>query len=681
MLWNFSFNINAQDFEEELDALEGAPSDDFEEFEDFVDEDAIVNDGEDLEEIFEDDSDDEFFDDGSDPGVIEGDFDDQDFEDDLEIIDDTGGNIDDDIGLEAFPEEESPIPVVSAGTLMALDFKQLNDRVRLIVTADRSINWTRIDRIKRKQVIFVLRNTVISKDILRHAFDTGEFDGPVALIQSYEARSSGASDVKVLFQLRHNAIPTVLGAGNRIYIDFPISSEKNVIRSRSLAQPELPRTFLSINDQMEFKGKRISLNVKDLELTEVLNFLSRETGKNFIFGGKGNAKVTMNVKDSPWDQVFSIILLNNKLGYQQIGETYRILPISDISAEIQQAQAAAKQIEELAPLDTKLISLNYAQATAVQSNLNDFKSTRGKISVDSRSNTLVITDTVEALAKMEQYVRSIDKQNPQVLIEARIVEATDDFTEAFDIAWRVGHDLDATNRFAGTHGTVSGTPGEEIGDSTGRFKFQVANLGAFGTVSAALGLLETQKKVKNIASPRIAVINNTAANIQQGTQFSVPISGPDGSQSLQQVSATLNLQVTPQVANDGFVFLNINLQQNSPQGTGAGGVPPINTQSATTQLLVESGKTAAIGGIYTETRSKDVEKLPILGQLPVLGKVFFHKKLAEQIGKKELLMFISPRILNEDKTQIVRHSLRPDLEVDDEEALDEELEELDIEEI
>lgn len=516
-----------------------------------------------------------------------------------------------------------------------LDFRQLPDRVRLTVKSDRVMDFQRELRSKRKQIILEVRNATLSRNILRRALDTGEFDGPVALVQAFESKAGPQSNVKVLFQLRQFVDPTVLKTGNDLVVDFPILTDTTIFKSKNANDVYIPETFLSINTKMRSEGHKINLSVKDAELQDVLNLISRASGKNFIVSGGSTAKVTLNVKSTPWDEALRIILVNAKLGYQKVGNVYRIAPLTDLRQEIDDSATAAAKQEDLLPLETRLYALSYAKAKDVSTNITDFKSKRGKSSVDERTNTLVVTDLPEVLERIARYVKSVDRQTAQILIEGRVVEAKREFLQQLNVRW--GLPVNA--------GGVTGALNVGRNDSLRNF-VQIDH--AWAGINAILGAEEQEKNIRTVASPRVLALDNQPATIQQGDSFPVPTpSTPTTPGGITYVDALLDLTVTPQVTSDGYVLMKVNLKRDTPSGG-----QQVSKRKAETQVLVESGKTVVIGGIYARDASDSTVGLPWLRGLPVLGALF-RNSTSNSETTNELLMFISPKIMNPEKAFLV----------------------------
>lgn len=674
-----TFVTKAQDLEKELDALEQS--------QEYSKEAVVEDEAEDLDaDLADEDDDDELG--GAEVPVLEA-LSEEDVSKaseipKLEAIDDVDESIDVEGDIASEKEtftgvDPSQKENVEFSELNDLEFFQLADRVRIRIGTSNPVDYNTKKLVSRQQVIFELSKTKISSDLLKRALDTGEFDGPVALVQAFG--SSDSNSVKVLIQLRVMLEPTVSRGPNKIYIDFPIqnsvylskeaekASHKRVqdLSTHENSRAGVPKTFLTVNEGHTFTGKPMTLKVKDADIRDVLNLLTEISGKNFVYSGSSQQKVTLDIENSPWDQIFSIILINAKLGYQEIGNTYRIAPATDLKQEIDLAEDAAKKLENLAPLVTKLIPVNYAQASEITQNVESLKSDRGKVTVDTRLNSLVVTDTEESLELIESYVKSIDRQTPLVLIEGRIVNATEDISQTFGVKLIGAGQSPASGNAELIDGSITTTGVGEGGvPLAATAAFGTTKLGGFfDAVRATLTALEVESKVKTLASPRITVLNNKTATIRQGSTRTIVAAGStvvdnggdggDGGETntanslfLTQESV-LELNVTPQVSSDGYVLMQIQLSQDIPRANASNF--DVDTRSANTELLIQSGKTVVIGGIYTKEDTDANSGIPILKDIPIVGYLFRGSNSYANI-RTELLMFISPRILNADKALV-----------------------------
>ncbi len=542
------------------------------------------------------------------------------------------------------------------GAMTALDFKQLGDRVRIVVAANRPIDWTRELRGKRRQVVVELRNMKIKNELLRRPLDTGEFEGPVAVVQAFESSSANVPTVKILIQLRNFVDPTILRTGNQLVVDFPLVSQDSIFRSSAKARAVAPQTFLSMSDIKEFKGEIIpSINARETPLAEIVSFLLRDKGVNFIFkDGSGATPVTVSLKSIPWDQALATILFNARpapVGYQIIDKVYYFSTVAALQTELRDLAAAQANSQVLAPVETRLIPVAYYDLSGMQTQIRAFSTpTRGTIALDTPSNTLIVTDTTEVLDKMEKLVRILDRQPAQILIEGRLVSMSRNGTRSLGIPWNVGgieRGGITSNIRVGNGGPLAAVT-QTAGTASGELNIplRVGNLGPFGAVSATLSLLGGRSLSKTLSSPRVVTQNGLAATIsdsisvQQASGFTTT-----GQAALTTIQLPSSLSVTPVVKADGFLDLVVNITKGSL--TSGGGT---KTQTVSNRVLVEDGKTVVIGGIsnlddnYTETH------VPFFNALPIFGALFKDTRAWVE-GSAELMAFISPKILNPNESR------------------------------
>jgi type IV pilus assembly protein PilQ len=544
--------------------------------------------------------------------------------------------------LQGPPTALSAVADSSAANMTDMNFKQLGDRVRLVLNATRAPDFKREVRKQRKQFVLELSNTRLSKTFLKRALDTGDFDGPVALVQAFDAKDAGGENVKILFQLRDLIEPTISRSGNALFVDFPMVFRDGVIFKGRVASGPKPELFLTINDSVNFTGSRISLNVKDAPLADVLNFLSKASGQNFVLAEGNNAKVTVNVKNTPWDQVLAVILVNAELGYQKVGNTYRIARIVTLRSEIEEAAKSRENEKKLEPLETRLFTLSYLNAKDARTSIEKFlkDQTRENATIDERTNSLVVTGISENVERISRFLSSVDRQTPQVQIDSRIVETTDELNRQLQFGWG----LTGVNANRVKVDRLSQGGRNTGGNFIDNARFQVGR--SLGTLDAFLNASETDTKTKVIAAPRVVVSNNQIANLFQGSEELVLVADREGAQQTKTYDYTLDLKVTPQVTNDGFVLLDINLKRDTPS-TVLNSEQAKDRRGISTKMLVKSGETAVIGGLYIDDDTATKTGVPWLRDIPVLGALFNNNwsKIKE---RKELLMFISPKILNEE---------------------------------
>jgi type IV pilus secretin PilQ/predicted competence protein len=415
-------------------------------------------------------------------------------------------------------------------------------------------------------------------------------------------------------------------------------------------------------DQPKYTGEPISLNLKDVDLKDFFRLIHEISGLNIIVDPNVTGSVTMVLDSVPWDQALDIVLKNNGLGKVLEGNVLRIARMSTLTAEQENTKKLTMAREDTAPLVTVFHQVNYAKASAIAALLKSWAgggalSRRGTVLVDDRANTLIISDIQQQIPVIENIIKKLDTKAKQVQIEARIMLATTSFTRDLQSALSGGAINPSgstlvggvTGAKAGATPDVTFTPGQ-VSQSikltpTGAVGFgaiAVSNASGRYLINAAIAAAETKSQAKTISRPTIVTQDNIEGMVQQGAQIPIQTS-INNTISIQYVNATLTLQVTPQVTDDGNIFLNIRVTNASPGPVLTSAGPSINTQSATTQVLVPNGGTVVFGGITVTDNSKSATYVPLLGQIPILGHLFKTSNVSK--SDRELLFFVSPKVL------------------------------------
>lgn len=418
-----------------------------------------------------------------------------------------------------------------------------------------------------------------------------------------------------------------------------------------------------------FKGSKVTIDMYDADIINVIRLIGDVSGKNVVVSEEVTGKVTVKLKNVPWDQALDVVLKTKDLGQETKGGIIRVVPQAKIDAERTERLKQLDEREKKLPTAVRLIPVNYAVASELTPQIKELLSARGKVTQDARTNVIIVEDIRENLDQAERLVKTLDTQTPQVLIEARMVEGTTTFTRNLGIQW--GGGLFFSQRggnptglvFPNNVGIVGGAdagggaaipgvffppnfavnlPAQNVNSSVG---VNLGSIGNFGFVNARLSAAETSGQAKIISSPRITTLNNKRARITQGTDISVP-TVTQNVLTVQTVTAALELDVTPHVTADGSILMAIRLTNNVPDFSQqvAGGVPPVSTKEAETEMLVKDGDTAVIGGIYTRNTAENFAQTPFLGSIPILGWLF--KNVNESDTRTEMLVFITPRIVN-----------------------------------
>jgi type IV pilus secretin PilQ/predicted competence protein len=434
------------------------------------------------------------------------------------------------------------------------------------------------------------------------------------------------------------------------------------------------------SDEKKYTGHPITMDFKDGDLQDIFRLFADISGLNVVVNPGISGKVTLKLVEVPWDQALDLILKANGLGYTREENVIRIARLADLQNEEKARRTLSEERELAGDLVTWRKSLSYARAESLGPVVTKVAlSARGSIISDARTNTMIITDLPARLEKAKDLIADLDRPNPQVEIEARIVVTSRNFTRELGIQWgwlnqrtaQYGNTLDRTfphsiilngqgtpgagldasqNGLATTAGIGQGGRGYMVNlpsNYNTSFGISMGNLLGNFNLDAALTALESQGRGRILSTPRIATQNNMAAEIKQGVQLPIQIV-QNNTVTVTFKDAVLTLKVTPQITEANTVILNLEVENNEADfarvvGSGAAAIPPIKTQSAKTMLLVADGATAVIGGIYKSSESWSRDSTPLLGDVPIIGYLFRNRKMNQQ--NDELLLFITPKII------------------------------------
>jgi type IV pilus assembly protein PilQ len=426
-----------------------------------------------------------------------------------------------------------------------------------------------------------------------------------------------------------------------------------------------------------YTGRRIDLDFKDADIHNILRLLSDVGQVNIVTADDVSGTVTIRMRDVPWDHALDVILQAKRFGMVRQGNLIRVAPMATLEKELELEIARRRQNEALEPLETRLIPVSYAQADEIKPRAADMLSERGKLSVDVRTNVIIARDVAAALDQIEALIRNLDTQTPQVLIEGRIVEASSTYAREIGIQWggdfsassatgnptglafpstigMAGGGTDSQTPTAGLSPIAGGQPNPNFAvnlpaatgtNSGGALGITLGSISNNANLNLRLSALEEEGTLRILSSPKILTLDNREAHIEQGTLIPYSRISAQGIQTSFK-EAKLNLTVTPHVTADGSVLLNLKMTRDEPDfnNKGARGDPTILKREAQTQLLVNDGHTAVIGGIFTRNHGTSYKKVPFFGDIPVLGWLF--KKRSDSDRRSEMLIFITPRIVN-----------------------------------
>ncbi|MEZ9161005.1 type IV pilus secretin PilQ [Vibrio lentus] len=421
---------------------------------------------------------------------------------------------------------------------------------------------------------------------------------------------------------------------------------------------------------LEKEGKLISINFQDIPVRNVLQLIADYNDFNLVVSDSVSGNLTLRLDGVPWQQVLDIILQVKGLDKRVDGNVILVAPKAELDLREQQALEKSRLEEELGELKSEIIKINFAKATDIADMIGgegavSMLSDRGSITIDERTNSLLIRELEENIAVIRGIIESLDIPVKQVQIEARIVTVTEGNLDELGVRWGVS----STNGSFKVGGSIEGNHPSQIapyddngGDSAiddylnvnlgatspnaSSIAFQVAKLGSDTLLDLELSALQQESKAEIISSPRLITTNKKPAYIEQGTEIPYLESSSSGATSVAFKKAVLSLKVTPQITPDNRLVLDLSVTQDRPGQvvkTGTGEAVAIDTQRIGTQVLVNNGETVVLGGIFQHSISSTVDKVPLLGDLPVLGALF--RRSYENVGKSELLIFVTPKVV------------------------------------
>ncbi len=571
------------------------------------------------------------------------------------------------------PSAVEPAPAAASAVegprVEKVDYKKVGDKGRLTIVSSAKAGYNIREGRDGKTVVLDLKGASIPEELTR-TLDASKLNTAVASISSYQESLSPRS-VRVLVKLKDKAAYKVSELDNSLSIDFALAAAE-----ATTAAPEQGSVVLDkgikINEQ-EYNGKRIDLDMMDANVSDVLRLLAEISNLNIVASDEVKGTISLRLKNVPWDQAFDIILKSKGLDSIREGNVIRVAPIARVRAEKEAALSSRKAEEKLEDMEIEFVPINYATAEELVPQVKGVLSDRGDISTDKRTNTLIIKDIRSGIDKARNVVKKLDAAIPQVLIEARIVEASSSFARDLGIQWGVdfqtsGGTRTTTMGSTGTAGQTFTAPSTvpTFTNAAGAQKFAVnlpasgnaGTLGALGFIFGKAGVNpvvldlrlsagESQGQLKTISRPRVTTLDNKEATIEQGEAIPYETTSAAGTATTF-VDAKLSLKVTPHITPDGSVLMKIEATRNSVGTfTSAGGAPSISKKESRTEVLVKDGETTVLGGIVITDKNNQEKGIPFLKDIPVLGWFFKSKSVTDT--QQELLIFITPKIIK-DKT-------------------------------
>jgi type IV pilus assembly protein PilQ len=489
---------------------------------------------------------------------------------------------------------------------------------------------------------------------LLQSLDVVDFATPVSLIET----STIGENIRI------EITPT----GEYDYLAYQ-ANEIFAVEVRSLTKQEKDELQ---KQRMVYTGERLSLNFQDIEVRSVLQLLADFTGLNLVTSDTVSGRITLRLKNVPWDQALDIILKSKGLSKRQTDNVVMVAPTEEIAAREQLELESRQKIEELAPLRSEFIQVNYAKAedlaNLLKSEENRLLSERGNVTVDERTNTLLLQDTAAKLQDIRRLLLKLDIPVRQVLIESRIVIANNDFARDLGVRFGANGDFDIGDSFglaAGglpghTGGTFGIAPGIEnpagstnealmvnlpVNEPSGAVNFLVGKVGTY-LLQLELSAMQREGKGEIISSPRLITSDQNPASIKQGVEIPYQEASASGATSVSFKEAVLKLEVTPHITPDDRIRMDLKINKDNPDYSNLVlGVPPMETRNIVTTVLVDNGETVVLGGVFERTKSDSTEKVPFFGDIPYVGVLFKRNEKVDE--NKELLIFVTPKILKE----------------------------------
>lgn len=592
---------------------------------------------------------------------------------------------------EPTPQETLPVPVAEPQpaapqtiTIKGIQFKGNDTGGSLIVDANGPFTYTTRKNSDLNQFIIEIPNSNALPKVLR-PLNMKEFKGGIASVDTYQ--NPGSQITRIVVQLRAGASePFMQMEGNSLVIatnDTAAPTNQvvntNQVEEASAATPstsEMPRRtevgmdhmnsssgmplgheniseFLEKNTR--FYGEAVDCNFDDMETREVINLLASSVDLNLITEEVPPSKISISLNRVAWDQCLTVIMKIKKLGYSKIGNILRIASLDILTKELNDKVKEFNDRKQIDPTRVRIFPISFAEGTDLQDKLKIFLTKdRGSISYDTRTNSMIVIDTEDVLAKIGVMIKNLDTPPAQVLIEGKIVEANETFQKQIGINWGFsGQPMQLSKK-------VDLTPSFSLGKPTATpeygFGLNIGVLDVLGNLAATLALLEKEEKVKVLSSPRVVSINNNKASISAKNEVKNAVVDNTGKLTEgSTMSTALTLDVTPQITNDGSVKMNIKVTRSYPGITSNTALPasaPKYERNVETNVLVKNGQTSVIGGIFQNDTAEGQSGISGLKDIPILGYLFRQNNTSRT--NTELLIFLTPKILTYNDIESVK---------------------------
>jgi type IV pilus assembly protein PilQ len=601
------------------------------------------------------------------------------------------------VGMFAFPGLLAAGSAWSAVKVTGIEFVGTSDPSEVVIQGDGPLTFDKQDNPDLKQVVIEVKDAKLANKGVARKLDTSSFNGNVSLISPYQV--DGQEVVRVVIQLREQASLDASVDGNSIRVKIPggggggggggdltAVDAPPADGSAPPADPAAPapdpaaftapsgsgapsdpiadrlKSFVESQETRKFIGRPITLQLRDADIGDVFRLIGEASGFNILLSDDVSGKVTISLVDVPWDLALDTVLKSNRLGAERNANILRVSTLARLTAEKQEELAAKRAATAAAPKVTRVFSISYAKLDDTTTALQKFASgTDAVIHPDARTNSIVVSDTAEAMEKIRKVLEVLDTQTPQVLIEGKVIDATEDFSKGMNGTLAFGRAGTNSTQFGASFNQVAagvnnnpvanliGQPG--VFESGALFSAQGATGGVVGfsprltflpgidRLNAILNFAESESLVRVVSSPKAVVMNKEKASIAHGTPILITTpGGPSAASTSTILTATIGLDVTPTVTNDGSIVLDLELRRDIPTASG------IANRNIKTRVVVESGTTLVLGGLQNASVNSSSQGFPLLRKIPIIGALFGGD--GETTSNSEIFFFITPRILN-----------------------------------
>ncbi len=597
-----------------------------------------------------------------------------------------------------------------AQAIKSVNFLQVGDISKFVIELDKPAIAERFHVQEDKQIILDIKGVTADKKMLR-GINTSEFEGATVYISGYPKPGS-EKDIRFAVQLRDNVRSLLESQENKIVLSienrFGVFSRKTVANSDGFAtmaqadaaaatagkKPDpkgpgeredsvkinIPKSTtvedilenLTLAGPKRYVGKRISIYVREVPIADILEMIAETSGFNIIIDSEVAAlpPLTLSLTNIPWDQALDTVFSIAKLVASKNSNILSIRTKAKAQTEREAELKAEAMKASLEPLVTKVFPLSYAIMADLKKILEGYITKRGSMADDPRTNSLIIQETIGNIERVKKIIELLDTQTPQILIESKIVEATENYAKKIGLSNGISFGYDPVLQGPITNvgpGFSFSTAGGNAEAGQSAFGLNIQSFKRLANLNVALELMESESKVRIVTAPKIVTQNKREATITSTdtTSFQVQTAQPGAPPliTFQQIPVALSLKVTPQVTNEGSINMAVTVNKGSfgPRPPGAALAPPNTTErQLTTNVLVENGSTIVLGGLYSTETSENHQGIPFLKDLPLVGWLF-RTPHNPQTARTELLIFLTPRVINQEEAGLVNRSSAPTL--------------------